>query len=165
MLLTVSGPLNENLTIQQFATSHKGRIGKVLDGIPIDFIVKLKNNGNVHEQPVGEIVITDMFGKKVANLNVNSPPRNVLPRSTRKFQSPLDSTVIGNKKLFGRYHATLTVSYGTKQKVKSELTFWVIPWKLIVAVIAILIIGFFAIREGLRRYNRAIIRRSGGHRR
>ncbi len=160
ILLTVNGKFTESMSVQQFAASKNDRIGKLFEGIPIDFIVKLTNNGSVHEQPTGQISITDMFGKSVGTVNINQPPKNVLPHSTRKFQGSLDSTVIGNKKLFGMYHAKLTVSYGTKQKVTSELTFWVIPWKIVLVVIALLIIGFFAVRAGLRRYNESVVKRS-----
>lgn len=160
MLLTVSGDLTQSMSVQQFSASHNGHTGKVFESAPINFTVKLTNNGNVHEQPVGQITVTDMFGKKIATVNVNSPPKNVLPHSTRAFTASLDKTVIGNKKLFGRYKALLSVSYGTKQKVTSELTFWVIPYRAIAVIIGLLIVGFFAFRYALRRYNRYIVKRS-----
>jgi hypothetical protein len=102
-----------------------------------------------------------MFGRKVGLLNINLPPRNVLPQTTRKFEQPLDKSVIGKKKLFGRYTANLTVVYGKDKKtVTSKLVFWVIPYKLVAIVIVLLIIGFFALRYGIKRYNRFIIGQS-----
>jgi hypothetical protein len=166
MLVTVSGNVSENLTVQDFSVNRDGKNGSIFESGPLTFVERLKNEGNIHEQPVGQVVITDMFGKKVASLNVNLPPRNILPQSTRKFQQPLDSSVIGNKKLFGRYTAKLNITYGKDKKtVSSTLTFWVIPYKLIAIVIAVLIIGFFALRFALKRYNQYIIKQSGGKRR
>ena len=162
VLLTVSGKINENLTVQQFTVNrNNGKPGSLFESGPLNFTEKLKNSGNVHVQPIGQVTITDMFGKKLAAVNVNLPPGNVLPNSSRAFSQPLDKTVIGSKMLFGRYKATLKVTYGAgKQTVSSELTFWVIPYKLIAIVIALLIAGFFILRFIIKRYNRYILNQS-----
>jgi hypothetical protein len=162
VLMTVNGNVKEQLSVKQFSVSHNGRTTKLFESGPLDFATRLTNTGNVHEQPVGQIIIKDMFGKRLASVNVNLPPKNVLPQSTRKFDSPLDKSVIGNKRLFGHYTATLTVTYGkNKQTVTSTLSFWVIPVRTVAIIIAVLIGGFFAVRYGLRRYNRYIIGKSG----
>ena len=102
-----------------------------------------------------------MFGKTVAAVNINLPPRNVLPSSVRKFKQPLDSAVIGNTKLFGKYTATLNVSYGTtKQTVSKTITFWVVPYKLIIGAILGLIAAFFILRALIRNYNKRIIKQA-----
>jgi hypothetical protein len=162
MLLTVSGKITQNLTVQEFSVNHGGKAGSVFESGPVTFVERLKNTGNVHVQPVGQVAVTDMFGRKVGAVNVNLPPGNILPDSTRKFSQALDSSVIGNKKLFGRYTAKLTVTYGTDKKVLTDsLSFWVIPFRLIAIVIIVLIGGFFGLRYGLRRYNRAVVARAG----
>ena len=146
------------LEVQEFSANKNDKKGTFFETTPFNFLVKVKNTGNVHEQPIGRITITDMFGKTVAGLNVNSPPNNVLPNSTRAFTQPLDKSVIGNKKLFGRYKAKLSLTYGTdKSTVESVMTFWVIPYRLVAAVIAFLIIAFFGLRFMIKRYNRRIL--------
>lgn len=165
ILLTVKGDVKESMSIKDFSVNKDGKNGKIFQSAPLGFTERLENKGNIHEEPAGLVTITNMFGKKIATLGINQPPRNVLPASTRKFDQKLDKTVIGTKKLFGRYTAKLEVTYGkNKQKVSSTITFWVIPWKLIAIVIAALIAGFFALRYGLRRYNRYILNRARGHR-
>ena len=156
VLITVSGQTKEAMNVKEFTVSKDGKPGPVFQSTPLNFLARFQNTGNVHEQPVGQITIKNMFGKKIANVNVNLPPRNVLPASVRKFQSPLDSQVIGNKKLFGRYTADLLVKYGPggKMTTSSKLSFWVLPYKLIVIVIVALIVLFFALRYGLRAYGR-----------
>jgi hypothetical protein len=159
ILLTVNGKVNENLNIKELSVNHSGKSGTLFQSGPLNFVTRLENIGNVHEQPTGQITITNMFGKKLAAVNINLPPRNILPASTRKFTTALDSSVIGNKKLFGRYTAELKVTYGQNKKVvTSSITFWVIPYKLIAGLIILLIAGFFALRFGLRRYNRRVLR-------
>lgn len=161
VLLRVNGDAVEGLEVEEFSTSSNGKAGSLFESTPIDFIVRLKNTGNVQEIPAGQVAITDMFGKTIATVNVNLPPRNVLPGSIRKFEPSLDSSVLGNKQLFGRYTADLAVTYGSEgQTVTSSHTFWVIPYRLIGIVIALLVIGFFALRYFIGRYNRSIINKA-----
>jgi len=170
ILIRVSGDVKESLAVQEFTVNHyiptgetgkAGKAGTLFESAPLMFVERLKNTGNTHEQPVGQVTITDMFGKKIAAANVNVPPRNVLPGSIRRFEQPVDHDLIGNKKLFGLYHAKLSVVYGTnKQTVTSSLAFWVIPYRLIGTVIILIIGGFFALRIFIRNYNRRIISKS-----
>lgn len=158
LLVRVEGDVEEKLAIEQFSIIKDGKPSTFLESTPIQFIERLKNTGNIHEQPAGQVTIKDMFGKKVATLNINLPPRIVLPQSIRKFEQSLDSSVLGNKILFGRYTAELNISYGAdNQTEKATLTFWVIPYRLILTVIGLLIVGFIALRFFVTRYNRHII--------
>jgi hypothetical protein len=161
VLITVSGKISEGISVSSLSVSHNGKTGSFFESGPLQFVEKFKNTGNVHLQPVGQVTITDMFGKKFASVNVNLPPGNILPQSERAFKQPLDKTVIGNKRLFGRYTAKLSVTYGTDKKVAtSNLVFWVIPYRLVLAVIALLVAVFFVLRFMLKRYNRRVIERA-----
>ena len=161
LLVTVNGKTTEKLEVEEFSVNHKGKKGTFFESAPVGFQERIKNIGNVHQQPTGQVSITNMFGKKIAAVNINLPPRNILPGSIRKFEQPLDKSVLGNTKLFGRYTAALKLNYGSpgqaKQVVESSIVFWIVPYKLIGAIIIVLIGGFFALRAGLRRYNRRII--------
>jgi hypothetical protein len=165
VLLRVNGQAKESLSVEELSINKAkdGKPGTLFESTPINFVVRLKNTGNVHEQPTGQVAITDMFGKKIANVNVNSATRNILPQSIRKFDEPLDSSIIGNKILFGLYHANLKMTYGaSKQTVTSSMTFWIIPYKLIGIGIAVLVGGFIALRIMVRRYNSHIISKAQG---
>lgn len=158
LLITVSGEVKEGLSVEELSVSSNGKKGSFFESGTLQFSERLKNTGNVHVQPIGQVSITDMFGKKFAAVNVNLPPGNVLPQSIREFKQPLDKSVIGNKRLFGRYTAKLSVTYGTDKKVAaSSITFWVIPYKLVAAVIAGLIGAFLLLRFFIKRYNRRIL--------
>lgn len=158
VLLTVNGKISENLSVKEFSVNRAGKTGSFFESGPVNFVERFKNTGNVHVQPTGQVTITDMFGKKLGAVNVNTPPGNILPQSIRKFSEPLDTSVIGNKKLFGRYTAKLNVTYGTSRKVlTASLVFWVIPYRLIAFIIILLVIAFFALRYFIRRYNRHIL--------
>jgi hypothetical protein len=161
VLLRVNGAAKEGLEIAEFSMNNGGKSSTLFESTPVKFVERLKNTGNIHEQPAGRVTITDMFGNKVATVNVNLPPRNILPASIRKFEQNLDSSVIGSKVLFGRYTANLLVTYGSnKQTVSSSIVFWIIPWRLIIAVVIGLVVAFFVLRFAIKRYNQRIIERS-----
>lgn len=149
------------MKIEEFYTAQNGKKGTLFEATPVSFVLRMKNTGNIHEQPVGQAKITDMFGKHVGNVNINNERRNVLPGSIRRFESSLDQAVIGTRVLFGKYTADLTVTYGSpEQTVKSTVTFWIIPWKLILVGAAVLIGLFVLLRVGIKRYNEYIISKS-----
>lgn len=163
IFIRVSGQAQEGLKAEEFYVANGGKAGTLFESAPLQFVERLKNTGNTHLQPAGQVTITDMFGQKVATLNVNLPPKNVLPQSIRKFEQPLDSSVIGNKVLFGKYTADLKLTYGdSRQELTTSTTFWVIPYRLIGLGVVGIIGAFFLLRFLIKRYNRRIIRKSNG---
>lgn len=166
IFIRVNGDAKEALSMKEFGTSQNGNGSWLFEGTPVDFDVRVSNDGTVYEQPVGQIAVSDMFGNKIANVNVNLEKRVVLPGSVRKFQSSLDKGVIGNRILFGYYTAEITMSYGSNdQKLTTSLSFFVIPWKLILLVVGGLVGLFFLIRFLLRRYTDYVLSRSPRRRR
>lgn len=161
ILLKVNGEIKEGLAIEEFTASHDGKTGTLFEFAPIVFTERIKNIGNVHEEPAGLVTVKDMFGNVVATLGVNQPPRDVLPQSIRKFESSLDGTNIGDKVLFGLYTAELSINYGPDTPaVTSTISFWVIPYTLIGIGIIALVAGFFGLRFLIRRYNQSVIKRA-----
>ena len=70
------------VTLSEFSTDKK-----VYEFLPTRFTVSLKNTGNVHVAPRGNIFLSDWKGKEVALLEVNEAKGNILPNSTRVFES------------------------------------------------------------------------------
>lgn len=165
IFLRVNGDAAEKLSFVDFTTIEQrtGIKKNLFESLPVTFLARLKNEGNVHLQPAGQVTVRNMFGKVVASVNVNLPPRNILPGSVRRFEAPLDKAVMGKTQLFGRYKADIRIVYGDKKQVITEsVTFWIIPWKLIMFGILGLIIAFLVLRKMIRNYNQAIIRRAQG---
>jgi len=166
IFIRVNGDAEENMELVDFYAEKENIRGWMFESHPIKFVERIKNTGNVYEQPVGSVLIKDMFGKEVASLNVNLDQRNVLPGSTRKFTTDLDKAAIGDRILFGPYTAELVSKYGAKeQTVSKKITFWVIPWSLIFGALILigLIIGIivFVIRRSTDR----IVKKSRSSRR
>jgi len=164
VFIRVNGDAKQEMQIVEFFASKDNKRGSIFNSIPIGFTQRIENTGTVHEQPIGRILVTDMFGKPTVNMNVNLEGRNVLPGSIRKFDVPLDKSALGDRALFGRYTATLTFKYGNDQTVSQALTFWVIPYKLIGAIIIGLIVLIIIGRILLQRYNDRILSQHRGGR-
>jgi hypothetical protein len=99
--------------------------------------LELKNDGNVHLMPKGNIEITDIFGGWVATLNDISLGTSSLGKTTVipvKWEKP---------SLFGRLTAEISVLYGDGQTASAKKSFWIVPWTLIsIAVLLAIILVF-----------------------
>ncbi len=151
VLLNVSGDVRIQGSVEQFSISQDGKQGTFFEKGPLDFTERINNTGNVHFKPTGTIKITDTFGKEVASLNVNESGGNILPSSIRKFEQTLDKT-----NMFGRYKAVLSLTYGDNQTLDSEITFWVVPYKMVLAVLGGLILLILIIVFLLKRYRKHV---------
>jgi hypothetical protein len=156
VLLQIAGIANEQAEVREFKTD------KDFYSTPfkVNFYTKIQNLGNVHLKPRGEIVITDMFNKKVTTLTVNDIGGNILPASTRMF-----SNIWQDNFAFGRYQAALSLSYGTPADLGGEgmksLTmywyFWILPVKFLIYLGISLLILAAIFTIFLRYYRRMAI--------
>lgn len=161
VFIRVNGAASESMNIEEFSSNNGGATKTFFETAPVSFVVRLKNTGNVYEQPTGLVTVKDMFGHTTATLLINADQHTILSNTIRKFEASMDSSVLGSRMLFGKYSAHLDVNYGTANtKISKDFTFWVIPWKLItfgVLAIAAVVIGLFFL---VRRYNRMIVKRA-----
>lgn len=150
ILLRVSGNVDEKAVIETFeapAYSQKG---------PIPFTLRVKNNGNVHVQPKGTIIITNLFGKKVDEVPLKSA--NVLPGSVRKTETFWDK-----QNLLGSYTATLVATYGQQNLPLTAASNFMVASPLSVgliitagAALILFIISLFSSRSRIRRALKAL---------
>lgn len=163
ILMKVSGAISEKVSLSEFSTWRKDKDGLKKSGFfehgPVNFLVRLKNEGSVHEKATGNIEITNTFGKKIASVPVNDKGGNILPDSIRRFEQSLPA-----KQLFGHYTAKMTLSYASNKKLEAKLSFWVIPWKLILLALLGLVALIWLLKMGIRRYNDHIIAIAGKRR-
>jgi len=123
---------------------------------PIAFEIVFRNDGNVHLIPSGKIEIKNLLGKKVGEVNVDK--YFVMPNSLRE-------RVVGwdDKFLLGRYTAVLTLDKNYQQKPNGPETmgvsFWVIPWKILLAGIVGLVVMVFLIKFILKKFKFEIKRK------
>lgn len=155
-LIRVDGAITESANLASFFTANSdGSQNSFFENGPINLAVRIQNVGNVHVKPTGNIEIKDMFGNVTGIIPVNDsvPPSNILPKSIRRFDVKLDKPW-----MFGMYTANLALGYGTTgQAITNTITFWVIPYKIILVGLIILAALIFMFKRFINSYNRRII--------
>ncbi len=128
----VSGMVLDELQINKFST------GRYIFSEPsVDFEISLENTGNALQRPVGTVSVADFYDQNVATISVNDKQSAVVPGNRRT----LTESWKGDKWSFGRYKATLALSYGAEKSYKTAVRatyFWVLPGRIIVTVLGIL---------------------------
>ncbi len=117
---------------------------------PIDFNFGIKNDGNTHLLPGGQLGIYDSHGRLVEEISL--PPGIVLPHTTRLF------SLQWNKRfLFGKYTAKLQLSYGSEHKpLLSQVSFWVAPGIIVGLALAVLVAAIYLAFRTRGRWGRAL---------
>jgi len=146
LLLTISGETKESLAIKDFTTPSS-----FFEYGPVLFSLRFENTGTVHVRPKGFVTITNWREKKVADLEFSQS--NVLPGAIRKIETKWDK-----KWLFGKYTAMIVGSYGIDNlPISSEvLTFWVFPWRIILAILIVLILVLLFFYKTRKRWQLAL---------
>ena len=153
VLLRVNGAVTDSLKVASLTANQNGHTHSFFEHGPISFTLRLQNAGTVHELPKGSIVVTNMLGHSVGKVDINPNGGNVLPDSIRRFD-----VAVAKKQLFGRYTATYSGTYlDDNHRITGKVTFWVIPWKLLLLILAGLLVLVWLFRVLLKRYNAFII--------
>ncbi len=154
LFMRVEGDMHEAATIREFRA-----LDAFLDVPDATFSLRFENKGNVHLQPKGDIVITNMWGTPRGTIPVNYQTHygNVLPGTIRDFafswKSDFKMTDIG------RYKAIATLGYGEDemQNTTAVAYFWVIPIKWTLIVLTVLGIFIALITLMVKAYVRRML--------
>jgi hypothetical protein len=130
--LRINGEGKEEGVLQDFKMMGPSKI--FYQKRPSGFEISFKNTGNVHLVPHGIITIKNLLGKEVDSIPVDA--YFSLPNSLRYREVPW-SAGTG----LGRYtaHLSLYPGFGNDSE-EATLAFWIIPWKLLIAVFVGLVI-------------------------
>lgn len=131
----------------------------IYEYLPTNFIVTIKNTGNIHAVPVGNVFVDSSFREDVAVLPVNSGFGNILPQGTRDYEASWKEgfAVVENNKTqydfskadkfrIGKYKANILMIYDNGERdipMEASVSFWVIPWKIILG--GLIIVAFVSI--------------------
>lgn len=142
--LRIRGDVIENARIRSFSTD------RLVYGKPsVTFISRVENPGNVLITPHGPLEVFNMFGKRVALINVNDSLGGVFPGTTRSYESVWEDKDFA----FGRYQGIVALLYGEKGNettVSATVSFWVLPANIILPIVGILVFVILAVYFGVR---------------
>jgi hypothetical protein len=138
ILARIPGEVKEDATVESFSTDKS-----FYEFGPVNFDTRVL-------KPAGEILLTDMFGRKIS-IPFNS--NNVLPNAIRRMDTTWKSHF-----LIGKYTAKLIVSYGSKnQNLYASTEFYAFPVRFGGIALVVLIL-FFLIRRRLGKAIKALLK-------
>ncbi len=143
-LLRINGEGREGGNLDSFKIAGPSK--SFYDKRPSSFEIGFKNTGNVHLVPHGKIIIKNILGKDVGEINVDA--YFSLPDSIR-YREVLWSEGTG----LGRYTANLSLYPGFgNENQSSSISFWIIPWKILIVTFVGLVILISLIYYILTRF-------------
>lgn len=142
-LIQIGDEFTENAELLRFISDKK-----IYEKPNVNFLSRIKNLGDTHITPTGEIVIENIFRQEVGRIPFNKNNQSLLRDTTGNYEdawvqsgylSPNNAIAVGPLK------AKLLVTYRSFQPgfavLTAETTFWIIPWKIIIAILAALLLA------------------------
>jgi hypothetical protein len=173
MLVNVDRPgATRKLNVAQFSVAKR-----FYEYLPAEIEVKLKNTGNSLVQPYGNVFIQrGKAGKPISVLPVNDQRGYFLPgvkrslnlqwndgfphyKTTTSSDGKTSRHLVWNwqdtsKLRIGKYTAKLVAVYndgGHDVPIEGEVSFWVIPWKLILGALVVAILVIYGLWSLVRK--------------
>lgn len=113
---------------------------------PIDMGVVFENTGSVHFNPYGNVVVKNIIGDTVGEVELD--PWFVMPDSLRTKELSWNREF-----LIGRYTVTADMNLGYEDTFESKtLVFWVFPWKFLAVVFSGVFIFFLVVRFAVTNF-------------
>lgn len=111
------------------------------------FLTNLKNLGETHITPKGDISVTNIFNQEVARIPFNKDQQSILRGNSADYRTKweLNSLLNEDKKLVvGPMKAKAVITYRSIQPgfavLTGETSFWIIPWKYILGLLLLIVI-------------------------
>lgn len=149
LFLYPEGKINESLYLVSF-NSEKN----TYDHGSVKLFLTLKNNGNIHLVPEGEVTIRNHAKKIIAKININDLNRKVLPNGTwsAEYLLPLKF----DRSDIGIIYAEADIIYGlTKQRMGVTASFWYLPTKMLLVYFSVFcvfsLLIFFITKKYLKK--------------
>ncbi len=124
---------------------------KIYESPDIAFSTSIANTGNTHLKPKGVIVLTNMFGQELGSVNFNSTGQAIMRDTLATYISQWGSNYLltdEGKLAVGPITAELTINYKSDTPgyypMTAETTFWIIQWKLALAILGAIIVLVWA---------------------
>lgn len=145
LYVVIDGAMNESAYIDNFQFDKFSEYG------PVDFSFDFNNESSMHVRPEITMVIKNLFGRTSGQIVLDQ--KNVFPGAPRSYAGAWDK-VWG----FGPYTAELTATYGRENLSVTSATasFWILPVRLILAILIVILIIIVIIVSIKRKYDKML---------
>jgi len=159
---------------RQLQVAHFATTKKFYEYLPTGMDIRFKNSGNSIVQPYGNVYIqrsgTQAGSEPITTLQVNEKRSYILPGSIRTvhtdwqdgfpaYKTTTDSSGKTTTRLvwdwgkvanlrIGKYTAKLVAVYNDGKRdvpIEQEVSFWVIPWKILIGITLVVLLVLFSI--------------------
>jgi len=158
ILIQIGDEFVENAELLRFATDKN-----FYEYPTLTFDTRIKNLGDTHITPVGEIVLTNIFKQEITRIAFNPNNQSILRDNTGNYETlwNLGTFLTKDKAIvLGPIKANLILTYRTFQPgfapLTSEITFWIIPWRIILIALVV-IIAIIVIIKVVRRKRKHVV--------
>jgi len=158
ILIQIGDEFVENAELLKFTTDKS-----FYEYPTLTFDTRIKNLGDTHITPVGEIVLSNVFKQEIARIPFNPNNQSILRDNTGNYETlwNLGTFLTKDKAIvLGPIKANLVLTYRTFQPgfapLTSEVTFWILPWKIILIAV-IVIIATVVIIKVVRKKRRPVV--------
>jgi len=141
LYVDISGAINEKAVVTRFSSEHV-----FYEYGHINLLTQIKNLGDLHIKPIGNITIYNILGQKLAVLPLEQ--HNIFPSASRDYVNRFSQQF-----MIGPFTAKFAGNYGRNANLPliANITFWVFPWKIAVVVILLIIAVTLAVLLFLKR--------------
>jgi hypothetical protein len=106
--------------------------------LPTQFVTRIQNAGDDIVEADGNISVSDVFGHEIRSFLINDAGGRALPHSFRRYVTDWPSNV--QPPAFGGYLVTCRISPSNGDvPVTRSFSFWILPWKIVVAFCLVLL--------------------------
>lgn len=145
ILITIGDEFVENAELLRFNTDLK-----TYEKVNVTFLTKIKNLGDTHITPSGEIIVKNIFKQEVARIRFNPNRQSLLRDNIGNYEDNWSSQSYlspDKKLLIGPMTAEIVATYRSLNPgfstLNSQVTFWIVPWKWIIAILAVILVSTF----------------------
>jgi len=157
VIINTPGNAVELITFKNMKIVDKAEAeGSLFESAPTQAVITLANDGNTFVQPYGTMQVKNWNGDVVQSSEFNSGQTRpgMLPKSQRDFKVNLE-----NVSGYGKYTVEANISYGDGTNIiPAIITFWVIPWKLLLISLVVIAALVIVANRGLKIYKRNVIK-------
>jgi len=158
ILVQIGNEFVENAELLKFATDKN-----FYEYPTLSFETRVKNLGDTHITPVGEIVLTNIFNQEITKIPFNPNNQSILRDNSGNYETlwNLGTFLTKDKAIvLGPIKANLILTYRTFQPgfapLTSEVTFWIIPWKII-AIAVVALVAIIVVIKMIKKKRRPVV--------